>query len=133
LATTTTADVEVRMEIIEQLVAERERAQKVVDACNAAIAAFRALSTGEPRPGKQRAVTTGDGGSVLNRDESRFSQIKMLLAQSGPFNPLSTREIAERLGQPRLIVKQALQRLKKSGNLTAVGDGNGRKWALPAS
>jgi hypothetical protein len=62
-----------------------------------------------------------------NRDEGRTAAICTLLEKQGP---LATSRVARQLGQERLVVKQALQRLKKAGVLRTVGATNGQKWAL---
>jgi hypothetical protein len=58
----------------------------------------------------------------------RVQLILRLLSEEGP---MSTREIAMRLGEPRLLVKTALHRLKVTGKLTKIGQTSGARWAIP--
>lgn len=63
-----------------------------------------------------------------NRDQARTDAILAALENAA----LSVREIAKELTQDRLIVKQALQRLKAKGVLTTIGQGPGTKYARVA-
>lgn len=62
-----------------------------------------------------------------NWDQARTDAVLQLLADG----PLPTKTIASRLRQDKRVMKQALQRLKKSGALNQVGHGPGTKWVLP--
>lgn len=118
------------MEIVEVLTTERAKALRIVNACDIALAAF----TGPPpvaavTPAPVEHVPIASVPGKHNRDEERAQAILASLKNG----PLSTRDIALRINGERLVVKQALQRLGKAGEIRGLGHGNGRVWALPGA
>lgn len=88
-----------------------------------------------PTPRKARtvfpraAVTPVAPSGTLPRND-RQAEILTFLRTRGP---QPTRAIAQHLGQDRIVVKMACQRMRKVGILGSVGRRNGQKWTLPAA
>jgi len=118
------------------LLAERDHLAARLQTIEQTLATIRAALTPAPATALAEVVARQTGKAVPtlahpNRDEARTDAILAMLDAQ----PLSVREVAARLNQDRLVVKQALQRLKKSGVLTVTGIGPGTKYtrATPTS
>lgn len=66
-------------------------------------------------------------GAHVNENTERTAAIERALAKG----PMATRDIARVVGGSKVIVKMALQRMKRAGRLVTTGVTNGQRWALP--
>lgn len=84
-------------------------------------------------PGAPPPISRTHAGATstvrVNEHTDRTAAIEALLKDG----PQSTKDIAAHLGHPKLIVKMALQRMKRIGRLVQLGHGNGTRWALPGT
>jgi hypothetical protein len=86
-----------------------------------------------PSPFQAGPVTQNDQlkrptGPHQSDNVERHQKIHSVLLHHGP---LSTRDVAKRIGEDRLLVKAALYRMLKVGRLTRMGMTRSQRWALP--